>query len=82
MVRDLPRKNGLVKGVQLYKCGNYRKQFLGGNRIINENIWSDYFFGKQTYIQLAEKYSCSIKPIQRLLDQILVSLKEKNRSNQ
>jgi hypothetical protein len=51
---------------------------LGGNRINNENIWSDYVVGKQTYLQLAQKYSCSIKTIQRRLDQVSVSLKLKN----
>ena len=77
-VKGFAKKNGLVKGVQLYKCGNCGKQFLGGNRIINENIWSDYVFGKQTYAQLSEKYSCSIKTVQRRLDQISVYLKKKN----
>ena len=56
--KGFTKKNGLVKGVQLYKCGNCGKQFLGGNRISNQNLWSDYVFGKQTYIQLAEKYTC------------------------
>ena len=51
---------------------------MGGNRINNENIWSDYVVGKQTYLQLAQKYSCSIKTIQRRLDQVSDSLKLKN----
>ncbi len=34
--------------------------------------------GKQTYLQLAEKYSCSIKTIQRRLDLVSVSIKVKN----
>jgi len=40
-------------------------------------LWSDYVAGKQTYLQLAEKYSCSIKTIQRRLDLVSVSIKEK-----
>ena len=41
------KKNGLVKGVQLYKCGYPGKPFLGGNSLINENLWLDYVFVKQ-----------------------------------
>ncbi|MDO9762683.1 hypothetical protein Q7340_04920 [Glaesserella parasuis] len=31
-------------------------------------IWTDYTSGKQTYKQLAEKYHCSIRTIQRYLE--------------
>lgn len=34
----------------------------------NSQIWRDYTEGKQTYTQLAEKYQCSIKTIQRRVD--------------
>jgi hypothetical protein len=54
--------------VQLYKCHNCGKQFLGGNRLNDAQIWFDYTAGKQTYKQLAEKYNCSIKTIQRRID--------------
>jgi transposase-like protein len=37
-VKGFTKKNGFVKGVQLYKCGNCGRQFLGGNRLNNENI--------------------------------------------
>ncbi|TNH07987.1 transposase, partial [Testudinibacter sp. TR-2022] len=30
-------------------------------------IWSDYTFGKQTYKQLADKYHCSVRTIQRYI---------------
>jgi hypothetical protein len=33
-------------------------------------IWQEYTAGKQTYAQLAEKYSCSIKTIQRRIDKV------------
>ena len=54
--------------MQLYKCHNCGKQFLGGNRLNDAQIWFDYTAGKQTYKQLAEKYNCSIKTIQRRID--------------
>jgi hypothetical protein len=56
----------------LYKCGNCGRQFLGGERMININLWSEYVKGKQTYAQLASKYGCSIKTIQRRLDKVSV----------
>lgn len=46
-------------------CG---KQFLGGQRLNNTQIWAEYTIGKQTYTQLAKKYNCSIKTIQRRID--------------
>jgi len=46
-------------------CG---KQFIGGQRIENTQLWNEYTQGKQTYSQLAEKYNCSIKTIQRRID--------------
>ena len=71
------RKNGFVKGVQLYKCYGCGKQFLGGFRLNNAVLWDEYTSGKQTYrvlrtqykySQLAAKYNCTIKTIQRRLD--------------
>lgn len=39
----------------------------------NAAIWEDYHSGKQTYVQLAKKYGCSVRTIQRRLDQVLVT---------
>ena len=33
-------------------------------------IWQEYIAGKQTYVQLAARYGCSVKTIQRRLDSI------------
>jgi hypothetical protein len=65
---SIVRKNGIVKGVQLFKCFVCGKQFLGGFRIDNAVLWDEYTAGKQTYSQLAVKYNCSIKTVQRRLD--------------
>jgi len=44
---------------------------------LNNNVlWNEYFSGKQTYKQLAEKYGCSIKTIQRRIDCYLVLFQE------
>lgn len=64
----------MVNGVQLYKCLHCQKQFIGGTRIDNIELWKDYIEGKQTYSQLANKHSCSIKTIQRRLDKVTFSL--------
>lgn len=62
------KENGIKSGVQLYKCYNCNRQFIGGDRINSSNLWKEYSIGKQTYSQLASKYKCSIKTIQRKLD--------------
>jgi len=36
-------------------------------------IWEEYTQGKQTYSQLAKKYNCSIKTIQRRLDTVVAN---------
>lgn len=35
-----------------------------------DKIWQEYTEGKQTYLQIAEKYKCSIKTIQRRIDSV------------
>lgn len=45
---------------------------MGGTRLNQAQIWYEYTVGKQTYKQLAEKYHCSIKTIQRKIDSYLV----------
>jgi uncharacterized protein (DUF433 family) len=47
-------------------CG---RSFVGGLRIKSEDVLIEYLSGKQTYDQLAEKYNCSNKTIQRKIDQ-------------
>jgi hypothetical protein len=60
----------------LYKCYACGKQFRGGNRLIPEEIWLLYTLGKQTYSQLATRYQCSTKTIQRKIDTIKIELKQ------
>lgn len=62
--------------MQRYKCAVCGKQFLGGQRLINEVLWQEYVFDKQTYNQLSDKYGCSIKTIQRRLDKVKVQKTE------
>jgi len=56
----------------LFKCFGCGKQFLSGFRLKNSTLWEEYTLGKLTYSQLATRYQCSIKTIQRRLDKHLV----------
>ena len=58
--------------MQRYKCGSCNRIFNGGDRLNIQGIWQEYVKGKQTYKQLAEKYNCSIKTIQRKIDAVKI----------
>jgi DNA-directed RNA polymerase subunit RPC12/RpoP len=61
----ITKKNGMVNGRQFYKCHACSKQFLGGDRLDPRTIFNEYIESKQTYGQLAGKYGCSVRTIQR-----------------
>ena len=61
----------------MYKCYVCKKQFLGGKRIIAKELLAEYIKGKQTYNQLAQKYNCSKRTIQRKIDLYQVSIPKK-----
>jgi hypothetical protein len=45
---------------------------LATKRIDLDELWHLYSSGKQTYVQLSERFSCSTKTIQRKLDKVLI----------
>lgn len=54
----------------MYKCMACGKQFRDRQLDLNPQLlWQEYTVGKQTYAQLASKYECSIKTIQRRIDE-------------
>jgi hypothetical protein len=61
----------------MYKCYVCKKQFREGLRLISLTIWDAYTKGKQTYKQLAKKYNCSKKTMQRKIDLHTVILPKK-----
>ena len=62
------KKNGLCKGVQLYKCKSCGKQFLGSyHRLSFNNIWQEYLEGKQTISEIADKHHVSESTVKRCL---------------
>ena len=58
----------MCNGKQRYKCAACGKRFIGGERLNNQILWQEYVEGKQTYIQLACKYACTSRTVQRRLD--------------
>ena len=58
--------------MQRYKCAACGKQFRKKETIQIDLIWQEYTQGKQTYSQIASKYDCSIKTIQRRIDAVKV----------
>jgi hypothetical protein len=48
-------------------CG---KQFIDSSRLQPTTLWQQYIEGKQTYQQLAARYNCSVKTIQRKIDAV------------
>ena len=71
------KKTGFRNEKQKYKCHACGRQFLGGFRIDSEIIWKEYTQGKQTYKQLAKKYNCSTRTIQRRIDSYEPMIPEK-----
>jgi hypothetical protein len=61
------KKNGLLNGVQHYKCHVCKRQFHGGSRIDVAQLWQQYVFGKQTYLDLAKQYQVSESTVKRKL---------------
>ncbi len=57
----------------MYKCHACSNQFIGGFRLDYKVIWKEYIEGKQTYEQLAKKYNCSKRTIQRKVNLYEVS---------
>lgn len=61
----------------MYKCHACGRQFIGGERLKPEQIWDEFQRGKQTILQLAKKYKCSKRTIQRKLNLHCVSIPKK-----
>ncbi|WP_416037113.1 transposase-like zinc-binding domain-containing protein [Glaesserella parasuis] len=62
------KKHGIRNNIQRYKCNACNKTFTLKKKLNPISIWNDYSIGKQTYQQLAIKYHCSVRTIQRYID--------------
>ncbi len=56
-------KNGRKRGSQTYKCHTCGRTFVGGRRIDDGRLLSDYIEGKQTLSRLAERYGVCVKTV-------------------
>ena len=65
----------------MYKCHACGKQFIGGDRVEPEQIWNEFQSGKQTIFQLAKKYKCCKRTIQRKLTSHRVCIPKKTPRN-
>lgn len=65
MVLPRPRKNSQKRNKQLYKCKSFGRQFVGGFRLDDEVLKSEYIEGNQTLDQFASKYNVNKSTIGR-----------------
>jgi transposase-like protein len=63
-------KNGIRKGVQLYKCQDCGHQFRAGTNISEDVLWDAYQQEKQTIKELSERFGMSIATVKRRLHDI------------
>lgn len=59
----------MVNRKQRYKCHVCKKQFIDRKKLNSDLLWELYMTGKQTYKQLAEQFNCSVRTIQRHIDE-------------
>ena len=61
------KKNGLRKGVQLYKCQECGYQFRALTEVSGEDLWRAYQEGKQTISELSGHFGISVSTVKRRL---------------
>lgn len=64
------KKNGVRKGVQLYKCMDCGYQFRAGTEVSGDELWTAYQDGKQTIKELSERFRMSVATVKRRLSEI------------
>ena len=64
------KKNGVRKGVQLYKCQACGYQFRAGVEVSEDELWNAYQQEKQTVKGLSERFGMSVATIKRRLHDI------------
>lgn len=63
-------KNGLRKGIQLYKCRDCGYQFRAGNNVSGDDLWNAYQHGKQTIQELSLRFCISASTVKRRLHDV------------
>ena len=60
-------KNGIRKGVQLYKCQDCGYQFRSGTAVSEDDLWDAYQQQKQTIKELSGRFGISVATVKRRL---------------
>ena len=63
-------KNGVRKGVQLYKCQDCGFQFRAGKEVRKDDLWEAYLQEKQTINELSARFGISVSTVKRRLHDI------------
>jgi len=63
-------KNGVRKGVQLYKCQDCGYQFRAGRLVDEDELWRVYQQEKQTIKELSSRFGMSVATVKRRLHDI------------
>lgn len=72
-------KNGKARGVQTYLCRTCFCRFGGSRRKkkdFSKILWEEYVFGKQTYLQLVEKFKLDIRVVRNFLESFVPPKKQ------
>jgi len=64
------KKNGVRKGVQLYKCQDCGYQFRSGFQLSDDELWTAYQQQKQTINELSVRFRISLSTVKRRLHNI------------
>lgn len=64
------KKNGIRKGVQLYKCQDCGYQFRAGKAVGEYELWNAYQREKQTIKELSVRFSMSVSTVKRRLHDV------------
>jgi len=64
------KKNGVRKGVQLYKCQECGYQFRASADVSEDELWRSYQQDKQTIAELSSRFRISVSTVKRRLRSI------------
>lgn len=70
------KKDGKQSGRQRYECKlcGYRFQYKKREKILKQKLWSEYTHGKQTLLELSEKYGHAPQWVRSRLDNCNISI--------
>ena len=70
------KKDGIQSGRQRYECWfcRYRFQYKKREEVLKQKLWSEYTHGKQTLLELGEKYGHASEWVRNRLDDCRISL--------